>query len=107
MKVDIPGVDHGNIQEAYTVFTPNNTVNLCKKVLKKVDDYEEMMERVVDSASSLGLAWRIDTQIDWVWHKDDVEGKIRDWAVLYGLALKQVSDIFSMTVRLINFQNCL
>lgn len=36
------------------------------------------------------LAWRLDTNLDWVWWHDDIQGHPRPWAVLAGLALNQV-----------------
>lgn len=36
------------------------------------------------------LAWRRGAKLDWVWQPNDLHGRPRDWAVLYGLALNQV-----------------
>jgi hypothetical protein len=36
------------------------------------------------------LAWRFDTNLEWVWWLDDIHGNPRTWAVLAGLALNQV-----------------
>lgn len=41
LKVDIPAAEFSNIDSAYKVFTPTNTVNLCKRVLRGIDDYDE------------------------------------------------------------------
>ena len=88
--MDIPGYDKGDLHDAFEVFTIDNTVSLCEKVLGKVEDYEQIILHAGSEGLSLGLAWRMETRLDWVRYSDDVRGKFREWAVLYGLALKQV-----------------
>ena len=44
----------------------------------------------------LGLAWRMNTNLDWIWLDEDVRGNPRYWAVLYGLALKQVRPLYNI-----------
>lgn len=90
LKIDVPQ-GHAGGQSAFNVFTPSNTVGLCKNVLKKVEDYDEVIGGEIKHGASLELAWRMDTRLDWVWQPEDVLGNRRDWAVLYGLALKQVN----------------
>lgn len=90
LRVEIPDYEHGYTQEAFTVFTPSNIVNLCRKALQKVEDYQELIASGAANGASLGLAWRMNMQLDWIWHTDDVTGKYRDWAILYGLTLRQV-----------------
>lgn len=42
------------------------------------------------------LAWRVGAKLDWIWQLHDLQGRPRDWAVLYGLALNQVgSNVFT------------
>lgn len=72
------------------MFTPQNIVEVCKKALHNVEDYEEIVLRANEDGIPLGLSWRMDMQLDWVWQTEDVEGRLRGWAVLLGLALKQV-----------------
>ena len=82
LKVDIPAAEFSNIDSAYKVFTPTNTVNLCKRVLRGIDDYDEAIGRALEDGATLQLAWRVDARLDWVWHSDDVVGGRRDWMVL-------------------------
>lgn len=65
-------------------------MNLCKQVLHSAEDYDAVIGKALTEGSSLRLAWRVDARLDWVWQTADVTGKHRDWAVLYGLSLKQV-----------------
>ena len=91
LKIDIPPNDIGE-HVAFSVFDPANAVGLCKRVLRKAEDYDEAVGRAIEDGATLELAWRMDTRLDWVWQSEDLVGKKRDWAVLYGLALKQVSE---------------
>ena len=65
---------------------------MCKHVLKEVEEYETLIGEALANGASLQLAWRVDARLDWVWQPEDVTGRYRDWAVLYGLSLRQVSQ---------------
>ena len=71
-------------------FLVNHVLALCRRVLRRSRERDIYVQQVLEQGTSLELAWRIDTALDWVWQSDDVEGKERQWEVLYGLALKQV-----------------
>ena len=90
MKIDIPHYNTADINAAYEVFTKPNIVSLCQKSLQAVPEYEALIAHQLRNGASLELAWRVDTILDWVWQLSDVTGKIREWAVLCGLAIKQV-----------------
>lgn len=55
-----------------------------------MEDYDAVIGKALEEGSTLQLAWRVDTRLDWIWQNEDVMGMPRDWAVLYGLAIKQV-----------------
>jgi hypothetical protein len=74
----------------YRVFTRENLIQLCLESLRKVPDYEYLIEKVLENGKSLQLAWRYQANLDWVWLDQDVFGKPREWSVLCGLAFKQV-----------------
>lgn len=78
-------------------------MDLCKRVLNSVEEYDAVIGKALAEGSSLQLAWRVDARLDWVWQTEDVTGKPRDWAVLYGLPLKQVCPGF-VTVSLQSIQ---
>ena len=90
LRIGIPSGDLSTIDKAYAIFTPNNTVNLCKQVLHKVEDYDAVIGKALSEGASLQLAWRVDARLDWVWQTEDVLGKQREWVVLYGLSIRQV-----------------
>ncbi|KAL4250079.1 hypothetical protein ABKN59_004898 [Abortiporus biennis] len=100
MKIDIPNYDIADINSAYSVFTHSNVTKLCQEGLETVPEYENLIERYLRAGSTLELAWRIDTVLDWVWQLNDVKGKYRDWAVLCGLALKQGTKPCHLELRL-------
>lgn len=90
MKVDIPGGNSGDTSGIYAIFTRSNVIALCRRALRRSKEHDIYIQRILEEGALLELAWRIDTALDWVWQTEDVEGKIRDWVVLCGLALKQV-----------------
>ncbi len=96
LKIDIPGYNTSNIDAAYAVFTPSNIIGLCMQVLYTVDEYNEVISHALKQGTSLGLAWRMDSRLDWVWQISDVEGKSRAWSILCGLAMRQVSQNIPM-----------
>lgn len=73
------------------MFNRENIIALCRKTLESYRDWEFIIEREIDRGKHIELCWRMETKLDWIWLDDDVEGKSREWAVLCGLALKQVS----------------
>lgn len=92
VKIDIPSTDGRELSAAFPVFERRNIVNLCQKSLRTVQDYDVVIARIMAEGSTLELAWRWGTNLDWVWQCDDVEGKYRDWAILCGLAMTQVGS---------------
>ena len=73
------------------MFTTENLVDLCTKALRKVEDYDEVIGQAEEDGVHIGLAWRMGIRLDWIWQKTDLDGRVKEWAVLYGFALKQVS----------------
>lgn len=92
LKIDLPQSDFAIGDPAASVLDPLNALSLCKQALRRVEDYDEVIGRAIQNGASLELAWRMDTRLDWVWQTEDLLGNKRDWAVAYGLALKQVSE---------------
>lgn len=87
VKIDIPLA--GN-DKTYRIFSRENVISLCMDSLGSVSDWKNVVEREIRQGKSLELAWRSDTNLDWIWLEDDIYGKPRASAVLCGLALKQV-----------------
>lgn len=106
VKIDVPNLDMLESNQRYSMFRRDNIVGLCMKALRSVEDWDIIIERQLMEGKKLELAWRIDTNLDWVWLETDVYGKRRDWVVLCGLALKQVrlpDQIFYLITSLIIF----
>ncbi|GLB38456.1 putative pleckstrin homology domain containing protein [Lyophyllum shimeji] len=89
VRIDVPS-DGGEISQ---VLSRANAIALCKNVLSSVPGWNELIEREMIEGKSLELAWRMDTNLDWIWLDDDVAGEERREAVLCGLALKQLTRI--------------
>ncbi|CDO71462.1 hypothetical protein BN946_scf184909.g56 [Trametes cinnabarina] len=89
IKIDVPGYDTGDLNAAYDIFNRDNIVRLCEKYLSATPDFRALMEREHADGATFELAWRLGTNLDWVWRTTDVQLKQRQWAVLCGLALAQ------------------
>ena len=90
VNIDMPTVD---TTEAFKIFTRENVVALCMENLRSVRDWKYVIERQVAEGRVLELAWRRETHLDWIWLDDDVDGKYRNWAVLCGLVMQDVSSL--------------
>ena len=84
MKIDIPE------SADYSIFSHDNLVALCMKTLSSVQDWDVIIKNRLAEGAHMELAWRLDTNLDWVRWLDDIHGNPRTWAVLAGLALNQV-----------------
>ncbi|KAI0657423.1 Pleckstrin homology domain-containing protein [Cubamyces menziesii] len=89
VSIDVPGHDTADLEAAYSVFTRDNILGLCEKYLRTVPEFRTLMEREHAEGATFELAWRFDTNLDWVWRASDVMDKERKWSVLCGLALSQ------------------
>jgi hypothetical protein len=96
VKIDIPSSVSLATDEGMGMFSRQNIIALCRKSLKNFRDWESIVERELEKGKHLELAWRMEMKLDWIWLDDDVDGKSREWAVLCGLALKQVG--FSLLI---------
>lgn len=90
MKLDLPNFEELILSD-YGLFDRDTVIKLCEKSLRTVNEFGWLVQRRIDEGLSLELAWRMGAKLDWVWQLRDLQGRPRDWAVLYGLALNQVS----------------
>ncbi|KAL0580133.1 hypothetical protein V5O48_001909 [Marasmius crinis-equi] len=97
VNIDMPAIDTA---EAFKVFTRDNVIALCMENLRSVRDWKYIIERQIAEGRVLELAWRRDTNLDWIWLDDDVDGKKRNWAVLCGLVMNQSSIPAHLEIRL-------
>lgn len=89
VTIDIP--ESRDNQVLYRIFTRENLIQLCLELLRKLPDYKYLIEKALESGKSPQVNWRYQDYLDWIWLDNDVFGKPREWAVLCGLAFKQVS----------------
>lgn len=94
--MEVPGLDQ---VELYKMFTRRNIIALCLQSLRSVPDFKYLVEHEITEGKTIELAWRMDTNLDWIWLDDDVYGEPRYWAVLCGLALKKVSHTTTVVVQ--------
>jgi hypothetical protein len=48
----------------------------------------------------LELCWRTGSKLDWAWLEDDIDGKPRPWALVFGIALLSVSFPIVLMIEL-------
>jgi hypothetical protein len=96
MKIDIPE------SADYAFLCHDNLVALCMKTLGTLQDWDAIIKKRLADGAHVELAWRFDTNLDWVWWLDDINGNSRTWAVLAGMALHQVFSIHSIPFVVVN-----
>ncbi|TDL23189.1 hypothetical protein BD410DRAFT_787507 [Rickenella mellea] len=96
-RVTIPLPENSNPAAG---LTRQRVIATCRHALNGLQNYQQLLEQPLANGGSLQLSWRTGTKLDWVWLEDDVEGKKRDWEVLYGLALKYPSRPTRLEIRL-------
>ncbi|KAH9989700.1 Pleckstrin homology domain-containing protein [Russula compacta] len=94
IKIDVPE------SADYTFFCHDNLVALCMRTLSTVRDWDFIIKKRLADGAHLELAWRLDTNLDWVYWLDDIYGNPRTWAVLAGLPLNQAGRAAHLEVRL-------
>jgi hypothetical protein len=87
VKIDVPTAENARI---YKILSRDNIIRLCMHALQSVPEWKSVIERQMAKGQTLQLAWRVGTNLDWIWLEHDTYGDPRQWAVLCGLALKQV-----------------
>ncbi|KAI5829238.1 hypothetical protein K523DRAFT_41834 [Schizophyllum commune Tattone D] len=100
LRVEVPDLSVMPIEKAAALLSRDNLVKLCVKSLRGAGDFKAGVERALERGVRLGLAWRMNTNLDWIWLDEDVRGNPRYWAVLYGLALKQGRTPTHLEIRL-------
>ena len=96
MKIDIPE------SADYNFLCHDNLVALCMRTMSTVQDWDVIIRKRLADGAHMELAWRFDTNLDWVWWLDDINGNSRTWAVLAGLALNQVLSLHSIPLHLVD-----
>ncbi|KAJ3910630.1 Pleckstrin homology domain-containing protein [Lentinula edodes] len=96
LKIDMPNLDSSQI---YKVFSRENLIALSVQSLRAVPDWKNVIERQLAEGDVLQLCWRQGSYLDWIWLNKDVDGRLRDWDVLCGLALKQTSIPVHLELR--------
>ncbi|KAG6830694.1 hypothetical protein H0H92_015170 [Tricholoma furcatifolium] len=92
VRIDIPPGVRNHTDRLPRIFHRDNIITLCTTSLASVPDWRALIEREIKEGKELQLAWRRDTNLDWIWLDDDVDGRERLWEVLYGFALRQASS---------------
>jgi hypothetical protein len=77
--------------EGFKLLTRENLIGTVLSLAREQADWREMIAAVEHAGVAFELAWRTGTTLDWVREDTTVDGKARDWAVLCGSVVKEVS----------------
>ena len=88
-RVSIPIPNEG---EDFESLSRDFILDACSNALDHSFAWKTVIEMPVVNGRRLELCWKRDTNLDWIWLRDDVNGNKREWEVLYGLAMQTVSN---------------
>jgi hypothetical protein len=89
LQVHIPAPE--DWARVYAAAACSRVLDLCENALRGLPEWDFLCRRATDEhAGQFALAWRVGGALDWAAHEDDLDGHARPWAVLWGLALRQV-----------------
>lgn len=83
---------YGDGREGFRILTRDRLIATVENLAAIVPDWHDLLEYRKNQGYGLELAWRRGTVLDWVTEETTVDGKPREWAVLSGIVLKQVSQ---------------
>ncbi|KAF8635847.1 hypothetical protein AX15_000040 [Amanita polypyramis BW_CC] len=100
ISVDLPDICDFENERLLEAFSRQNLVELGRKSLSSLPDWSSLIERAMLQGGKLELAWQIGTNLDWIWLDTDVHEKIRRWAVLCGIIVKEAMPTATLELRL-------
>ncbi|PFH53944.1 hypothetical protein AMATHDRAFT_740 [Amanita thiersii Skay4041] len=97
VTIDAPDTSNESV---FDTFTRDNVKKLSMRILRSVPDWNSLIQQETHSGAKLELAWRSDTNLDWIWLDMDIHDKPRKWAMLCGIVSKQSSRPAILEIRL-------
>lgn len=77
--------------EGFKIMTKERLLSTVLGLAKGHPDWCNLIELATKQGIKFELAWRTGTTLDWVRESQTVSGEPRDWAVLCGQVVKEVS----------------
>jgi hypothetical protein len=75
----------------YAMGEKQEVLRTCENALRGLPEWEFLKRRAAeDHDGEMALAWRHRNALDWITYEEDLDGKKRKWAALWGLAVRQV-----------------
>lgn len=90
VSIDVPPADDNDYERILKTLSRQNVIDLSIIGLSSLPDWSSLIQLALLQGKRLELAWRIGTNLDWIWLETDIDEKVRNWAVLCGLVVKQV-----------------
>ncbi|KAG8829407.1 hypothetical protein FRC17_006633 [Serendipita sp. 399] len=88
----IPVIDLVTEREGYRSFTREKVIQSCREQMSGIPEWDLLIESALKpgegrEAGQLELCWRTESNLDWAWLQEDINGLNRPWSVLFGVAL--------------------
>ncbi|KAF8333544.1 Pleckstrin homology domain-containing protein [Cantharellus anzutake] len=100
ISLDVPRYDIVEDREGFRNLTPDRIIELCEDALRNISSYSDLMNAGMKRGARLALAWRHGMNLEWAWLKEDIHGRLRDWAGIFGWALQQRGSSVQLELRL-------
>ncbi|KAK2465224.1 hypothetical protein APHAL10511_002578 [Amanita phalloides] len=100
VSIDVPHTDDYDYDKVLDTFSRQNVIDLGVMGLSTLPDWNSLIHLALLHGKKLELAWRAGTNLDWIWLETDVDEKVRKWAVLCGLVVKESTKGAVLELRL-------
>ena len=90
MSINVPPADGNDYERIFNTLSRQNVIDLSILGFSSLPDWSSLIQLALVQGKRLELAWRIGTHLDWIWLETDIDEKVRNWAVLCGLVVKEV-----------------
>ncbi|OCB84999.1 hypothetical protein A7U60_g7956 [Sanghuangporus baumii] len=88
-RVTLPVPDGG---AGWREVTRDFVIDECSEAMEGSFAWQTVIQLPILNGRRLELCWRLDTRLDWVWLKNDVDGRKRDWEILFGAAISRLGS---------------
>ncbi|KAG8907322.1 hypothetical protein FRC00_011967, partial [Tulasnella sp. 408] len=97
VRLDVPEAEDG---QGCRVMNRKEIVEACRESLERLRSWENLYADEIRRGRRLKLCWRTGPNVEWIWRDEDIDGKQRDWNVLYYVGFRQPQQVNHLELRL-------
>ncbi|KAG8892497.1 hypothetical protein FRC00_011965, partial [Tulasnella sp. 408] len=97
VRLDVPEAEDG---QGCRVMNRKEIVEACRESLERLRSWENLYADEIRRGRRLELCWRTGPNVEWIWRDEDIDGKQRDWNVLYYVGFRQPQQVNHLELRL-------